>query len=55
MVIFFNLLNISVYLISVYKANHPEGKILRFDFVENVAWELIKPQIEERSALTTEQ
>ncbi|XP_066253838.1 piggyBac transposable element-derived protein 4-like [Euwallacea similis] len=54
MVIFYDLLNISNINASyVYKANHPQDKVLRSDFIKNFAWELIKPQIEYRSTINT--
>ncbi|XP_072384588.1 uncharacterized protein [Diabrotica undecimpunctata] len=45
MVIFFHLLNISgINALCVYKANHPfETKVKRSEFIEQFAWELIKP------------
>ena len=44
MVVFYDLLNISgINACCVYKANNPEEKVLRSDFIEKVAWELIKP------------
>ncbi|VEN40135.1 unnamed protein product [Callosobruchus maculatus] len=52
MVVFYDLLNISaINATCVYKANHPEKKVLRSDFIESFAWELIKPQIEHRSTI----
>nr|CAI5867610.1 unnamed protein product [Callosobruchus analis] len=52
MVVFYDLLNISgINALCVYKANHPQAKIKRSDFLEKCAWELIKPQIEVRSGL----
>lgn len=52
MVVFYNLLNISgINACCVYKANHPDEKVLRSDFIEKFAWELIKPQIEHRSTI----
>nr|CAI5853078.1 unnamed protein product [Callosobruchus analis] len=53
MVVFYNLLNISaINATCVYKANYPEKKVLRSDFIERFAWELIKPQIEHRSTIS---
>ncbi|CAH2006447.1 unnamed protein product [Acanthoscelides obtectus] len=53
MVVFYDLLNISgINACCVYKANHPNEKVLRSDFIEKFAWELIKPQIEHRSTIS---
>nr|CAI5855794.1 unnamed protein product [Callosobruchus analis] len=53
MVVFYNFLNISaINATCVYKANHPEKKVLGSDFIERFAWELIKPQIEHRSTIS---
>lgn len=52
MVVFYNLLNISgINALCVHKANHPEEKLKRSDFLETCAWELIRPQIEVRSKI----
>lgn len=53
MVIFYDLLNISaINAFCIYKANNLNSKIPRRQFIENIAWELIKPQIEFRSTIT---
>nr|CAI5823661.1 unnamed protein product [Callosobruchus analis] len=50
MVIFYDLLNISVVnAFCVYKANNGFPRIKRKNFIESLAWELVKPQIEHRS------
>jgi hypothetical protein len=42
MVIFYDLINISgINALCVYKANHPEEKLARSDFLQNCAWDLI--------------
>lgn len=54
MVVFYNLLNISaINALIVHKAKNPMEKIDRSGFIEKFAWELIKPQIEFRSAIQT--
>lgn len=52
MVVFYDLLNISaINSLCIYKANNPNKNIKRSDYIEEVAWELIKPQIEYRSTI----
>lgn len=55
MVIFYNLLNVAaINALCIYKANHTENiKIKRIDFLQDLSWELIKPQIQFRSTIET--
>lgn len=53
MVIFDNLLDISaINAIFIYNANNLNSKMTRRQFIENIAWELLKPQIEFRLTIT---
>lgn len=50
MVIFYGLLNtIGINTFCIYRFNNPEIKIKRYTFIQNFAWDLIKPQILRRS------
>ncbi|XP_055839580.1 piggyBac transposable element-derived protein 4-like [Episyrphus balteatus] len=52
MVIFYDLLNISgINALCIYKSNNPEKVIKRSNFIEQFAWELIRPQIQVRSTV----
>lgn len=55
MVIFYNLLNVvAINALCIYKTNHLKNiKIKRIDFLQNLSWELIKPQIQLRSIIET--
>jgi len=55
MVVFYNLLNVAaINALCVYKSNNMENiKIKRIDFLQNLSWELIKPQIKLRSTIET--
>ncbi|XP_018324187.1 piggyBac transposable element-derived protein 4-like [Agrilus planipennis] len=55
LVMFYNLLNISaINAFVIYKANTRESRqIQRRIFLQNISWELIKPQIERRTAVLT--
>jgi len=55
MVIFYNLLNVAaINALCIYKANYTENiKIKRIDFLQDLSWELIKPQIQFRSTIET--
>ncbi|KAK9674905.1 hypothetical protein QE152_g40774 [Popillia japonica] len=37
--------------ICIYKSNHPQHKVVRSDFLEKCAFDLIRPQIEYRATL----
>lgn len=52
MVIFYDLLNITaINSLCLYKSNNWNKKVARSDFIEQLAWELIRPQIEFRSTI----
>lgn len=54
MVIFYDFLIISgINALCIYKANHPKEKLSRCEFIDRFAWELIKPQIEARSTISS--
>lgn len=51
MVVFFNLLNISaINALCIYKSNS-KNKVSRSIFLQNLAWEMVKPQIQYRSTI----
>nr|CAI5826519.1 unnamed protein product [Callosobruchus analis] len=53
LVILYDLLNIAcINGVCVYSANRNYTKVVRSDFIENVVWDLIKPQIERRSTIS---
>lgn len=52
MVVFYNLLNVAaINAFCIYKANQVDArnKLKRTDFLKNIAWEMVKPQIQQRS------
>lgn len=54
MVVFYNLLNVAaINAFCIYKANqvNARNKLIRTDFLKNIAWEMVKPQIRERSRI----
>lgn len=52
MIIFYDILNIAaINAMCIYKANNCNQNVKRSDFIEEIAWELIKPQIEFRSTV----
>lgn len=52
MVIFYDLLNIaSINALCIYKAHHPEEKLKRTDFLQSLAWQMVKPQIIRRATI----
>ncbi|XP_050063261.1 piggyBac transposable element-derived protein 4-like [Aphis gossypii] len=55
MVVFYNLLNVAaINALCIYKSNNMGNiKIKRIDFLQNLSWELIKPQIKLRSTIET--
>ena len=55
MVVFFDLLNIApINAYVIYKFNHPEEKSMpRRKFIENIAWDILKPKIARRIQLKT--
>lgn len=50
MVLFFDLLNIiGINAACIYKSHHFNETLKRTDFLQNISWQLIKPQMERRS------